>query len=107
MAIDNGVSKIKQDDLEAIALASGRKLGFLLAASALPGKTKDALIDLIKDMTINRQSRLLESLEAQYLNEQTAGAEKDLKKELESLVKKYQAEDEAQAKRLAAAINKI
>jgi hypothetical protein len=91
----------------AAALIRGRKLGFLLAISTLPEDVKDELVSLTEVMTPKEQDRLLDVFEAKYLDEQTAGAEKGLKKELEALVKKYQAEDEARAKKLAAAIGRI
>jgi hypothetical protein len=92
---------------EAAAMIRGRKLGFLVAASTLPDDVKDELAALAEEMTEEQQERLLDVFEAKYLDEKTGDAEKKLAEEIEALVKKYQAEDEARAKSLAAAIGQI
>jgi hypothetical protein len=94
-------------EAESAALIRGRKLGFLIAASTLPDDVKDELAVLIAEMTEEQQERLLDIFEAKYLNEKTADADNKLKEELEAFVKKNQADDEARAKRLAAAIDQI
>lgn len=100
-------SDVKKSDLEAAAEIRGRKLGFLLAASTLPEDVKDELAALALEMGEEGQDRLLELFEAKYLNEASSSAEGELKSELEKLVKKYQAEDEAAAKDLAASLSQI
>jgi hypothetical protein len=92
---------------EAAALIRGRKLGFLLAASALPEEVKNELAALAEDMSAEQQDRLLDVFEAKYLDEKTVEAENKLRQEVEGLVKKYQAEDEAQDKNLSAALSQI
>jgi transcriptional regulator of heat shock response len=107
MDSSNNPIDIDLSEAEAAALIRGRKLGFLIAASTLPDDVKDELAALTEEMTEEQQNRLADVFEAKYLDEQTAEAEKKLKEELEALVKKYQAEDEARAKSLAAAIGQI
>lgn len=98
---------VSASDLEAAALIRGRKLGFLIAASTLPEDVKEEMAILAEDMTSEQQDKLLDIFEAKYLDEQTMQAEKDLQIKAESLVKKYQAEDEVQANGLVAALSQI
>jgi hypothetical protein len=107
MDANNGPANSKLSEPEVAALMRGSKLGFLLAVLNLPEKAKDELASLTEDMTIDQLDRLLDILEAKYLNEKTADADKKLIKELEPLAKKYAAEDNARAKKLAAALNRI
>jgi len=97
----------KLTEAETAALIRGRKLGFLLAISALPEDVKEELAFLAQNMTMKEQDRLLDVFEAKYLDEQTKAAEIKLKQEIEPLVKRYQAEDEIRANKLSLAISKI
>lgn len=103
---DSLVNK-KLSEQEVAALMRGSKLGFLLAAANLPEKAKEELVALTEDMTIDQLNRLSDVLEAKYLNEKTADADKKLISDLKPLAKKYAAEDKARAKKLATALNKI
>lgn len=107
MNTKDSATDVDQSDQGAAALMRGRKLGFLLAMSALPEEVKDEFAALAEDMTIEQQDRLLDVFEARYLDEKTVEAEKKLRQEAEGLIKKYQAEDETQAKGLAATLSQI
>ena len=107
MSANNNTTELNLSAAQTAALIRGRKLGFLLAVSTLPEEVKDELVVLIPDMTEEQQDRLLDAFEAKYLDEQTADAEKKLQDEIQALIKKYQAEEEARAKSLAAAIGQI
>lgn len=107
MDANNIPANKKLSEPEVAALMRGSKLGFLLAVLNLPEKVKEELAALTEKMTLDQLDRLLDILEAKYLDEKTADADKKLTKDLEPLAKKYAAEDKARAKKLAAALNKI
>jgi hypothetical protein len=107
MDINDSLINHKLSESEIAALMRGSKLGFLLAVSNLPDKVKDELAALTEKMTLKQQDRLLDVLEAKYLDEKTAEAENKLIQDLQPLAKKYKAEDSARAKKFAAALNKI
>jgi hypothetical protein len=103
----NNATDKKLSEAETAALIRGQKLGFLIATSTLPDDVKDELVVLAEKMSEEQQDRLLDVFEAKYLDEKTAEADNKLKEALESFLKKNQAEDDARAKSLAAAIDKI
>lgn len=107
MDTNNSLANHKLSEPEIAALMRGSKLGFLLAALNLPEKAKEELAALTDKLTLKQLERLLDVLEAKYLDEKTADADKKLSEDLKPLAKKYAAEDKARAQKLAAALNKI
>jgi hypothetical protein len=99
--------KKETGEAEAAMLIRGRKFGFLLAISSLPEEVKDDLAVLAQVMRPEDQDQFLDVFEAKYLDEQSFEADKELHKQLGELIKKYEAEDLARARNLAAAIGKI
>jgi len=61
------IEQTKQPGTEA-----GRKLGFLLAKSALPAEQKESWLALLPTMTLDQIERFTRVLEASYLQAQTA-----------------------------------
>jgi transcriptional regulator of heat shock response len=107
MIANNDKSDAKASDIQAAAEIRGRKLGFLIAASTLSDDVKEELVALAAEMSPEQQDKLLDTFEAKYLDEKTASVDGELKNKLEELVKKYQAEDESAAKKLADALGQI
>ena len=63
----------------------GIKLGFLIKYSNLPEKAKEELASLIPQMSLEQIKRLLNILEAKFLNEQTKQIDKKCQQKIEKL----------------------
>lgn len=98
---------LSSKDLEKIAYAQGRKLGFLLDNASMSSGMKRELIYLIDEMSLEQIERLIFILEAKFLDESTAKIDKEFEKKLNDVVKKYQNEDEKRKIDLKKTINAL
>ena len=86
-------SIISNEDQQ-IAKVLGRKLGFLIGASTMDDETKQGWFAILPEMRLEQIARLIDILEAKYLDEQTQDINKTLEQELDIIQKKYQQERE-------------
>lgn len=68
----------------------GRKLGFLIGASTLPDDVKQAWLTILPELSLEQIGRLIDILEAKYLDEQTQDVNQKLEQELKQIQSKYQ-----------------
>lgn len=63
----------------------GKKLAFLIASLNIDNKTKEAFVDLAKDMELSQVERLTQVLEDKYLDQETSFVEENLINDLKVL----------------------
>lgn len=73
------------DDLKLYAKDLGKKLGFLVASLKTDMETKEAVLELAKDMDLEQIEKFLDILETRFLNESTGFVEEKLIQELDAL----------------------
>ena len=78
-------SDLTQEDLEKLAKERGERLAFLLASLNIKEEQKQAWLTLLPDMSLDQIDRLLNILEAQYLDQNSQGAEQQFKENLEEI----------------------
>jgi hypothetical protein len=78
------MQKENQEELEIKA----KKLAYLLYHSTLPEDVRHAWFSLIPQMTMEQVDRLLNILEAKYLDEATIDIDEELKDKLKKLLEK-------------------
>ena len=84
-----------------------KKLAILLHNSTMPDDVKLAWISLLPEMSAEQIGRLLNILEAKYLDEQTRDIDEKYKKELEEIVKGFENEKDENHKKLIERINQL
>ena len=67
------------------AQEKGSKLGFLIASLKVSNKAKEALLSLLDQMTEDQIDRLVNILEANFLNAVTQDSDQELGKKLKEL----------------------
>ena len=75
--------EVKQADSE------GKKLGILIAALPIPDDSKQAMLELLPEFSLEQLARLSAILEAMYLNGKTAKADSELVDVLKKLSVEY------------------
>ena len=76
-----------KEEIRKVIEFHAKKLGVLLAISTMPTGVKEAWIALLPQMPLEQIERLLNILEAKYLNEQTRDVDAKFKKEFAEIVK--------------------
>ena len=89
------------------AKALGRKLGFLISASTMDDDLKESWITIFPQMSLEQIARLIDIMEAKYLDEQTTDINKKLEQELGIIKKKYQEKREIVDQNVLGEINKL
>jgi len=64
-------SELSEDDIEGGYRLRGQKLGVLLAASNFPDDVKEAILNILPDLSLDQADEFLEMLESKYLDEAT------------------------------------
>lgn len=65
------------EGLVAEAEKEGKKLGTLIAAFPMPDETRQALLELLPNFSLEQLARLSAILETAYLNQKTGSADKE------------------------------
>ncbi|MBT4516519.1 MAG: hypothetical protein HOC78_01345 [Candidatus Komeilibacteria bacterium] len=86
MDVNNDVS---QENLEKLAKERGERLAFLLASLNIDEKQKQAWITLLPEMSLDQLDKLLNVLEAKYLDQNSQGADQEFKKDLTKIQAVY------------------
>lgn len=76
------------------------KFIFLLDNSGMPKEIKEAWASLIPKMSLEQIDKLMQVLEARYLNQQTKDIDTKYQQDFKKLVEKYQQEDDDNRKKL-------
>jgi hypothetical protein len=76
---------LNQEDLEKLAKERGERLAFLLASLNIDEQQKQAWLTLLPEMSLDQLDRLLNILEAKYLDQNSQGADQEFKKDLEKI----------------------
>lgn len=77
-----------------------KKLALLLANSTMPEDIKEAWAVLIPEMTLEQIAKLLNILEAMYLDEQTKGIDEKYTRELAEAVKNLEKKRQSEKNKL-------
>ena len=96
----------EQEILQNIELQT-KKLGLLLHNSTMPQEIKMSWLSLLPQMSLKQIDRFLNILEAKYLDEQTKSIDKKLKKELGTMIAKFQKQEVKSGKDLIKKIKKL
>lgn len=76
-----------------------KKLAVLLHNSNMPDDVKESWLAMLPEMSLKQMDRLLNILEAKYLDEQTKGIDEKYNKEIKTLIENFQKErDESENK---------
>ena len=85
----NNQQNLNQQELEELAKAKGQRLAFLLSAANIDDEQKEAWLTLLPEMSLEQLEKLLDVLEAQYLNQQTKDIDKEFAKDLTNIKNEY------------------
>ncbi len=77
------------DQLKDLARAQGEKLGFLIASLDISEETREAFLNMLPEMSVEQIDRLIDILEAKYIDEQTKDIDEQFKKDLRSIRTQY------------------
>ena len=97
---NNSDLALTDQDVLTLAQLKGRKLGVLLAKSSMPEDVKKGWVALLPMMNLSQMERLLDILEAEYLNEATAEIDNYYAKRIKKYSEKYDKEDDALVEKL-------
>lgn len=87
----------KKEILENIDIQA-KKLALLLHYSTMPPAIKEAWVELLPKMSLKQIDRLLNILEAKYLDHQTKKIDQEYKKELKKAVVAFEKQKQKTAK---------
>ena len=85
----NNQQNLNQQELEELAKAKGQRLAFLLSAANIDDEQKEAWLTLLPEMSLEQLEKLVDVLEAQYLNQQTKDIDKEFAKDLTNIKNEY------------------
>ncbi|MDP2812074.1 MAG: hypothetical protein Q8O32_00050 [bacterium] len=85
----NDQQNLNQQELEGLAKAKGQRLAFLLSAANIDDEQKEAWLTLLPEMSLEQLEKLVDVLEAQYMNQQSKNIDEDFKKDLTNIKNEY------------------
>jgi hypothetical protein len=85
------LEELSREQILDLTDAAGRKLGFLLASSALDDEVKNAIVDILDQATPAQLDTLTQMFEKGYLRSQNKDLDDFLKAELEGIKADFKA----------------
>lgn len=104
---NNGQGGQPTGDLIEEAKKEGKKLGALIAALPMPDDTRQALLELLPNFSLEQLVRLSAILETAYLNQKTADVDKELVDTLNRINADYKKEVRAQEDKTLKALDEL
>lgn len=80
---------LDQKELEELAKEKGQRLAFLLSNTNIDAEQKEAWLALLPEMSLAQLERLVDILEAKYIDQQTKNIDEDFKKDLTAIKDEY------------------
>ena len=88
------MQNLSHEQLKKLASEEGKKLAFLIHSLKCQERIKNAWLSLIPKLSIEQIKRLIDSLENEYLNEQTEEIDKFFKNELQKMEDEFEKKQE-------------
>lgn len=85
----NNQKDLNQKELEELAKATGQRLAFLLFNTNIDAEQKEDWLALLPEMSLAQLERLVDILEAKYIDKQTKNIDEDFKKDLTAIKDEY------------------
>ncbi len=85
----------------------GRKLAVLLHDSNLPDEVKEAIIDLLPDLSLEQIDRLFLILETAYENQETKGIDQKYRKIIKYIAKEFSHDEEVLSAKFKKELEKL
>lgn len=90
MSINTNNQDIKIDDeLQALAIQKGKKLGLLISELKIDDETRQAFLDLLPSLTLEQIEELTDALELKYLDAATRSEDKKFEEQLIQIKEEY------------------
>lgn len=103
----NNQQNLSKQELEELAKAKGQRLAFLLAAANIDDEQKEAWIALLPGMSLTQLEKLVDILEANYINQQTKNIDEDFKRDLTNMQAEYDKKEADLAEETASKMRKL
>lgn len=101
------VAHNQQDDILESLKMQARKLAILLQNSNMPEDIKESWIAMLPSMSLEQIERLLNILEAKFIDQQTKGVDEKFKNKLKVMVEEYKKKDFERDKKLLEQIKSL
>lgn len=103
---NNAVKDEQNDILESLKMQA-RKLAILLQNSNMPDDIKESWVAMLPHMSLEQIERLLNVLEAKFLDQETKGIDEEFKNKIKAMVDEYKKKDLERDKKLLEQIKSL
>lgn len=107
MAKTKNNTQLSSKELEEQLKFQGRKLGALIKNSTLPQDVARELVELVPYMNLEQIERLINILEAKYLDEQTRDVDQQYKQRIKEVAEEYKKKHQEAENNLLKQLQKI